>query len=259
MRKTISIFIVSLIMVIGLLGCGIESHLPVELLPEDSEVTESSPEAVTHLEDTGFSGDALIGTILLGGASRTGLNGYDSNYMKIVSRDDEEVVIEIDFRPGNGKPDKTRLLLSTYFKNPVEGYTMNIGDSATNDGNGGDSGTQENDAELHIKDNTLAVYLSDKALLQSKKIHTEADHTTDNYSKNIRYEISDCRLRYWKDFQSGGSKYVNIKHNYLWALNGQPDKEGPENYIIYIAFNRVVKKSSNRRGSGVDIVYLYLC
>jgi hypothetical protein len=261
MLKIKSLFIIFLIMFIGLFGCEIDSLLSNDVDLDEPKTIEYSAEAITHLENIGFSQDALIGKIAFGDNSRTSIFPFDSKYMKIVpdTQNGDEIVIEIDFRPGNGNPNKTKLLLSTCFENPVDGYTMNVGDSETNDGNGGDAATQENDAEFHIKNNTLDIYLSDKSPVETKHIHTESNHTTNIRSMNIRYEITDRRLRYWKDFQSGGSKYVDLKHNFLWALNGQSDNEGPVNYKIYVALNRVVKRSSSRRGTGVDAVYLYLC
>jgi len=259
MIKTKSLLIIIIALFIALFGCEYNSNLTEFVNSDEPQNMESSAEAIIHLEDIGFSQDALVGKIIYGGNTRTTVHGFNSNYMRIVYQDGDQIVVEVDFRPGNGNPNKSKLLLSTTFKNPVTGYTMNVGDSTTNDGNGGDSATQENDAEFQVKNNMLDVYLSDKADIDEKNIHREADHTTNVRSMNIRYEISNCRLRYWKDFQSGGSKYVDIKSKHLWALNGQSDNEGPVNYKIYVALNRVVKRRSSRTGTGVDILYIYLC
>jgi hypothetical protein len=39
----------------------------------------------------------------------------------------------------------------------IQGFTFNIGDSATNNGYGGDGGTTSNSAEIHSNDNRFYV------------------------------------------------------------------------------------------------------
>jgi hypothetical protein len=41
----------------------------------------------------------------------------------------------------------------------IQGFTFNIGDSATNNGYGGDGGTTSNSAEIHSNDNRFYVRL----------------------------------------------------------------------------------------------------
>jgi len=48
-----------------------------------------------------------------------------------------------------------------------------------------------------------------------------------------------------------------LRSQYLYALDGQPDSEGPVNYDIYAAFNRTIY-SAGRDGSGVTEVILTL-
>ncbi|MCI5195555.1 MAG: hypothetical protein D3919_04855 [Candidatus Electrothrix sp. AW5] len=133
------------------------------------------------------------------------------------------------------------------------GYTVNIGDSKTNNGGKGDAGTQSNDAELDIVDNLMSVYGNDGI-----------DHAVDpemykllTYSlrpgrSSITLRIKD-RFVGWTHLRRTGEH----RSEYLYALNGQVDTEGPENHTIYAAFNRVVG-TAFRSGEGVSKVSITL-
>ncbi len=49
-----------------------------------------------------------------------------------------------------------------------------------------------------------------------------------------------------------------IESSWLYALNGQPDTEGPVNNDIYASFNRVIADGSDRFGSGAAKVEVCL-
>ena len=59
------------------------------------------------------------------------------------------------------EPDGTKKIARLDFElgNIVSGFTFNIGDSPTNNGYGGDSGTTSNSAEIHSNDNRFYVWL----------------------------------------------------------------------------------------------------
>jgi hypothetical protein len=51
----------------------------------------------------------------------------------------------------------------------VQGFTFNIGDSATNNGYGGDGGTTSNSAEIHSNDNRFYVNIIISIFIFSSK------------------------------------------------------------------------------------------
>lgn len=129
------------------------------------------------------------------------------------------------------------------------GYTVNIGDSHSNNGHNGDGGDQSNDAEMMVLGTKMSVYPNDAGgsspLLEKENIVTQG--TT------LSLEVSDNRLAW--DNHSGEADQLDSP--YLYALNGQPDSEGPVNYDIYAGFNRTIGTAS-RNGSGVTKVTITL-
>ena len=139
------------------------------------------------------------------------------------------------------------------------GFSVNIGDSETNNGQAGDGATQSNDAEAQIRDNTLSVFSNDtigppevNRLLVRLPGFASEDST-------VNFEVSDQFLGWDNNSDTSG----NLNSPFLYALNGQPDSEGPINYDIFAAFNRVIagsasSPSAGRIGSGVDKVTITL-
>ena len=130
------------------------------------------------------------------------------------------------------------------------GWTVNIGDSRTNNGHAGDGSSQSNDAEIQILKSNLAIYANDyggSILLDN--ILDFAGHD----SATVNLEVGNEFFAWNNYFGTADS----LSNSNLYALNGQPDAEGPVNYNIYAAFNRVVG-SSYRIGSGVELVTITL-
>ncbi len=123
------------------------------------------------------------------------------------------------------------------------GYLVNIGDSSTNNGGGGDSGTQSNDSELEIVNGVLRIFTSDvggSGLLVSESNAAPANG-------KIRIVISNNSVSYY-NFSTGVSRTWTSP--YIFALNGQSDSEGPVNYQVFAGINRAVQ-STSRLGYGV--------
>jgi len=153
------------------------------------------------------------------------------------------------------------------------GISTHIGDSATNNGHKGDYGTQSNDAEIHIgvaptepvtQENDLFVYPKDgypnnpewtpiesNVVSQGQAITLGVynDHVTWNIPPSADYPLPN-------NVNSEKSGYVSGNGS-LFALNGQPDTEGPVNRDIYVAFNRSID-GLYRPGSGVSYAKIYL-
>ncbi len=137
---------------------------------------------------------------------------------------------------------KARFTL-TYGERP-EGWTLNIADSSTCNGYGGDGGTQSNDAEVQIVGRDLSVWGNDQMIGQpTHKLYDLRDFA----SGTVVVEVSDGSVLAGKAFW---------QHPALFALAGQPDKEGPVNYDLYAGFNQVV--SGGRTGSGLNGVLVEL-
>ena len=135
-----------------------------------------------------------------------------------------------------------------YGSNPT-GWTVNIGDSDTNDGFGGDYATQSNDAELEVQNGLFSIYGKDGTPSQPlfRTAGFEDDFTF------ATFEISDQKVVYDNHDGIAGS----LTSTYLYALNGQADSEGPVNYDLFAAFNRVIA-GDYRSGTGVREVTIKL-
>ncbi len=140
------------------------------------------------------------------------------------------------------------------YGNTPSGLSVNIGDSISNDGYGGDNGNQSNNAEVQIDNDQLSVYGNDT---------TKASDTVDNKrqlkvlrsvvqaGETISLEVSNERLGL---NTASGIEVVNSP--YLFALNGQEDRQGASNNDIYAAFNRSIV--GNTTGAGVAKVVMTL-
>jgi hypothetical protein len=129
---------------------------------------------------------------------------------------------------------------------------LNIGDSATNDGWGGDGSTQSNDCELQVLNSQVSVYASDYGT--SQQLYTAGGYHT-SASSNVRYEISNNTIKLWRNFDTATT--VTVSNNNLFALDGRADASGAVDYTIYAGFNRTINNAS-RNGSGINDIYVYL-
>lgn len=138
------------------------------------------------------------------------------------------------------------------------GLTVNIGDSRTNNGFGGDAATQSNDAEINIGDVPGGTRVRDLFVFGKDGTPTPGNLLAQvpNFAGNG--VVADLSVRNeffaWNNNQGlSGS----LTSPYLFALNGQPDTEGPVNYNIYAAFNQSID-GDYRPGTGVGRVTVTL-
>lgn len=139
-------------------------------------------------------------------------------------------LIECDLRPEGEQP-LNKILLSVDIENPT-GFCLNIGDSYSNDGYGGDHGNQTNDAEAFIYPHefslALSVYNSENSIDadedgipeqsgHSTSIHQDELHMTDDIF-NVTYIIEDEKLTYWKNFDQANK--VEVESKFLFELSG---------------------------------------
>lgn len=139
----------------------------------------------------------------------------------------------------------------SYDKAP-SGLSVNIGDSATNNGHSGDGATQSNDAEVQIGSadpafpyDTLFAYGHDNTPAARGTIDIARISNVVKAGETVTLTAADSSICYEnKAFPLVGG----VKSPWLFALKGQPDTEGPVNYDIYAGFNRAI---TDRIGSGV--------
>lgn len=141
----------------------------------------------------------------------------------------------------------SRARFHVHYATSPSGITVNIGDSATNDGGGGDAGTQSNDAEMQMSSDTLSVYGKDATPVAVKNILTVKNAVT--AGQTIAFEVRNNAF--------GWDGHTLVSDN-LYALGSQIDTEGPVNFDVYAAFNRVISLSSPRVGTGVGWVMIQL-
>lgn len=155
---------------------------------------------------------------------------------------DHQAVIWINLDPA-----KTSFREATFnveYKKKAVGWTVNIGDSISNNGFAGDGATQSNDAEIQILDNVLSVYGSDYVSPETRLL-LQYSPIVEGKRANIKFTVKNQFLSWSYTGQKG-----DLSSQYLYALDGQQDDEGQINYDIYAAFNRTIS-SSGRNGSGV--------
>ncbi|MFM6807547.1 MAG: beta strand repeat-containing protein, partial [Dolichospermum sp.] len=152
-----------------------------------------------------------------------------------------ETVVKVNYQ---AQLDQVKFIVN-YDKSPT-GWTLNIGDSATNDGYKGDASTQSNDAELQILNQNLTVYGNDYTPTTLNPLANITNFA--NNVNSVELVISNGQV-VWNSPNAVGS----LNTPYLYALNGQPDAEGPVNYDVYASLNRVIN-GTYRIGSGASKV-----
>lgn len=130
-----------------------------------------------------------------------------------------------------------------------QGWTVNIGDSQSNNGYGGDGADQTRDCELQVRGGNLEIYGSD-ALGEADRLLQR--HRNIATGQTFTFTVGDEYLG-WQAGQFGDEMFSH----YLFALSGQEDYEGSPNNDIYAAFNRTIA-SAGRDGSGVTRVRVLL-
>jgi hypothetical protein len=180
--------------------------------------------------------------------------GVSGPYVSFIESPAGQYLVTVNYRPTGYTPYQKATFYIYFNENPT-GWLVNIGDSSTNNGYAGDGGTQSNDSELQIVNGSMAVYCSDYGSSQCLLTKTGCAPNYAPYYSCIRVEISNNKVSYYNYATGDGFTQTSP---YIFALNGQDDAEGTENYTIYAAFNRVVNGQSDRTGSGVARVSVFL-
>lgn len=140
------------------------------------------------------------------------------------------------------RPKRRKLLIDLWLQKP-HNWIFNLGDSSSNDGLSGDGSTQQNDCEAEGHGDTFTVYKSDKVEDPFDKI---AYRKKGFLKHRVTFIVSDQSL-FWNN-HNGNTNILN--DTTLFALNEQPDSQGPVNSDIYLALNRVIS-GNYRNGHGL--------
>lgn len=125
------------------------------------------------------------------------------------------------------------------------GWVLNVGDSPTNDGGGGDYGSTSNDAEFQIRGTTLDVFGSDYAIGSATRRQTVDGFLSPGGCQSVTAEVRDREIV----LSSGGRRHV-FRGEALLRLNPPRDDEGAPDWRWFIGLNRVID-GTRRRGTGV--------
>lgn len=242
----------ALIAVLVMAGCSqIVTSTPVENAPMVEEGYSPEDGTLAAVLDIDANGE-IVGKQIYGG----------SDYVSISEPATGKYVVTVNLRP-SGKTPYSAAMFSIYNDGNPTGYSINIADSRTCNGWGGDAGTQTHDSELQVQDNKLMIFQSDLGGRQSIELPADGDSdpkSTSNFlssSTNRRIEIDNHRVSWWTGTGTQDPKnFTSVAHENIFALDGQDDAEGPENYTIYAAFNRTAG-SAYRTGTGITRVYVY--
>jgi hypothetical protein len=160
-----------------------------------------------------------------------------------------EAAVKIKF---DGNIKKVKFIVA-YDKTP-SGWTVNLGDSQSNNGYGGDASTQSRDAEMQIVNKNMAVFGNDYNTPAGGELIQGKVPDFANKSSRVELEVSNEQLTW--DNKSGLKNTLNSP--YLYALKNQSDATGTLNSEIYAGFNRVISGPGNRIGSGASKVTILL-
>lgn len=121
-----------------------------------------------------------------------------------------------------------------------KGWTVNVGDSPTNNGFGGDSGTPPTgqNAEVQILENTLSLYSAADNPDDVKQLALQHLALQDG---SIRFEVKDQSVSWGQPYSA-----VATPDERLFFLPANP--AAPENRTLYVGLNRVVAPVTGRAG-----------
>ncbi|HXU34304.1 MAG TPA: hypothetical protein VN851_27335, partial [Thermoanaerobaculia bacterium] len=144
-----------------------------------------------------------------------------------------------------------RALFMVELGDAPSGWLLNIGDSRSNDGEGGDGGDQTYSAEVQVLGGDLAIFGNE--LLPMSPLRLALAESAAGANKDIQVEVADG----WVAWKSPGVS-GQLKSPYLFGLAGQRDAKGPTNRDLYAAFNRTISGREDRIGTGVRRVRIQL-
>lgn len=158
---------------------------------------------------------------------------------------------------------------------PSRVFSLNLGDSPTNDGFGGDAGTTFDSAEVQIQDNLLSVFSGEGPAGRRSRIQRlYTMELPPMAGRTVEFDICDQSLVFALTAGPGPAALPitwtlqTLNTGLLFSLAPRTHSEeagarAAQDHAIYAAFNRVIhtvdgKPSRDRFGSGVRRVELTL-
>jgi hypothetical protein len=167
---------------------------------------------------------------------------------------DGQAVVKIDMGAADSSVLEMRIKVADPLANPAGPWLLNIGNSPSNNGAGGDGGHFSNDSELDITiegfDSTLRVYANGYYATPGAVVFDLTDlfpPPLAYYEHILRMKIADQKMR---ALVEGGPDSGDFSNPYIFRLGGSDAEAGTNDFIYYAAFDRVIG-SPTRIGSGV--------
>jgi hypothetical protein len=126
-----------------------------------------------------------------------------------------------------------------------QGFVFHVADSPSNDGGGGDGGDSSHDAELHVVDRELAVFLAEN---RSDRTYIVEDYLDEEGCTTKTMTLGDGVVQLY----SGSS----LCSPHLLRIDPPEDAEGSPDAYWYLGLNGAVREGSQERGSGLQSVEL---
>ncbi|OGK12750.1 MAG: hypothetical protein A2W80_18285 [Candidatus Riflebacteria bacterium GWC2_50_8] len=153
-----------------------------------------------------------------------------------------KAVIKLTLDPKTTEFTKARIEI--LYGKQIDSWSLNIGDSRSNNGYGGDSADQTHDSEAQIIGADLTIIGDDCVPEGTSKVLASMTGLAEP-GATLVFDLANNRLAWRNDKGLDGE----VKSPYLFCLDGQEDKEGPVNYDIFVGLNQVVN-GTYRSGCG---------
>lgn len=153
-----------------------------------------------------------------------------------------KAVIKLTLDPKTTEFTKARIEI--LYGEKIDSWSLNIGDSRSNNGHGGDSADQTHDSEAQIIGTDLTIIGDDCVPEGTSKVLASMTGLAEP-GATVVFDLANNRLAWRNDKGLDGE----VKSPYLFCLDGQEDKEGPVNYDIFVGLNQVVN-GTYRSGCG---------
>jgi hypothetical protein len=172
-----------------------------------------------------------------------------------------KAVVGIDMAAGNFSVLEMKIEVCV----PDGNWLLNIGNSPTCDGAGGDGGQFANDSELDVTSD--AAYPDFILRLRASQYYTTpgavlADLAPLFYTPpsspvpwgcwTLRIKIADQKMSAL--VEETGESIEDFSSPFIFRLGGPDTEAGQNDSIYYAAFNRVISGRADRTGSGVEVV-----
>jgi len=184
---------------------------------------------------------AAIDVTDLGPSSLSGSTNCPGQWM--------EARVEIDLKPPAGSPAGTPARVAhiavAYEGKPFQ-WTINVGDSPTNNGFGGNSGDPEHAAEIQVLEQVVSVYSDPQIPGKVDLILRQEVALTDG---SLQFTVTDQKVTIG---QPSVTLQTSVPTNLLfWLPDPKLSPQDPALYKIYAAFNRVVDNAAVGSGGRI--------